>query len=101
MQIVTVKRSETTFRSIIKAFGKRADLAIQLGVMPTTVRLWHLRDSIPSDHWPRVVRVARRSGVSGVTLKLLASLPRGAAIPQPTGDDDGRTTRDDETETGR
>ena len=85
-----MQRQYATFREVIDAFPSRANLAIQIGVMPSTVRLWHMRNSIPEGFWPHIVKAARRSNYPGVTRKLLGSLLRQTESITPTETDNGK-----------
>lgn len=61
-----------SFSAVIEAFGRR--FADEIGVEESHARTMKARDSIPSSRWVATVDAARRLGVPGVTLDLLARL---------------------------
>lgn len=61
-----------SFTAVIDAFGGR--FAEAIGVGKNHVRTMKARDSIPSTRWIDTVDAAKRMGVDGVTLDLLARL---------------------------
>lgn len=53
----------TSFRDVIALLGhKSGDIADALGVKSDVVRKWKMRDSIPPEHWPEVIKVASYLG---------------------------------------
>ena len=62
-----------SFRDLIDRFGQH-DLARAVQLKPVSVRAWHIRDSIPPAHYPRVVEAGEELGVSGVSLSELYRL---------------------------
>ena len=62
------------FREIIDAWPSAAALAVDLGEESVTVRAWRARDVLPGRVWRRLVRVAARRGIPGVSLEVLAAL---------------------------
>jgi cellulase/cellobiase CelA1 len=61
-----------SFSDVIAAFGKQ--FADAIGVEESHARTMKARDSIPSTRWIATVSAAKRLGVKGVTLDLLARL---------------------------
>lgn len=57
--------------TIIHALGGSRALADELGCKERKVRGWRERDSIPSKHWPAVIRASSRLGFR-VSLEMLA-----------------------------
>ncbi len=76
-----------TFSSIIGLWPSATALAEDLGENPVTVRAWAQRNSIPGDRWLLIVSAARRRGIQGVTLEVLARIAAGqidaSPIPSP------------------
>lgn len=66
-----------THSDIIGLWPSNDDLALDIDEKPGTVRKWRQRNSIPADKWLSVVRAARRRGLAGVTLELLAKIASG------------------------
>lgn len=62
-----------TFADIIDLFGY-AKLADALGRPEGTVSSWKTRNSIPPEVWSAVVAEAKRRGIKGVSLDLLARM---------------------------
>lgn len=48
--------------------------AVDAGVPYLNAQMMRHRNSVPSDYWPQLVEAARRRGLEGVTLELLAQL---------------------------
>lgn len=63
-----------TAKDIISRFGTAAALARKLGRPESTVRQWGNRNSIPRTHWPELIGLAERSGVSGIDYESLAKI---------------------------
>lgn len=61
-----------SFSAVIEAFD--GHFAEAIGVEESHARTMKARDSIPSTRWMATVDAARRLGVPGVTLDLLARL---------------------------
>lgn len=61
-------------REIIELWSSRADLAREVGVDYQTARQWHLRNSIPSEYWCDLVRVAQERGLDQISVDLLATI---------------------------
>lgn len=63
-----------TFADIIDAWGSPAVLAEDLDEEVGTVRQWRNRNRLPDRVWKGTVEAARKRGIEGVTLDLLAEL---------------------------
>lgn len=63
-----------SYKAVIDAWADRAAFAADLGIKPSLANVWFHRDSLPSEHWNRVVSMATERGIKGVTLELLARL---------------------------
>lgn len=61
-----------SFSEVIAAFGKQ--FAEAIGVEESHARAMKARKSIPSTRWIATVNAAKRLGIKGVTLDLLARL---------------------------
>lgn len=59
---------------LIETLGDTGAVASALGLAPSTVSSWRARRSIPSDHWPALVDLARSKEINGVTFEELAAL---------------------------
>lgn len=68
-----MKRSPTSFSSIILALGEK-DLAGAIGAKPHQPRDWRIRNSIPPEWWGRVCAYAASIGQSEITVELFAHL---------------------------
>ena len=64
----------TTFTEICQLWRSDAELANDIGEPPTAVQKWRQRNKIPSEHWLKLVRAARRRRFQGVTLASLARI---------------------------
>lgn len=62
-----------SFADIIEAFGSGVVAEI-LGLQDSHVRTMKARDSIPPEHWGRLVEEAPLRGVAGVDWKMLSDL---------------------------
>ena len=71
-----------TFREIIDRWPKPSlqTFADDIGVVYVTAQLMRYRSSISSTHWDAVVAGAKRRGIDGVSLELLASIKSQAAV---------------------
>jgi hypothetical protein len=49
--------------NIIQCLGGATALAEQLGIPMTTVASWKQRQSIPVEHWPRLLEIATSQGI--------------------------------------
>lgn len=65
-----------TFSDIIDLWPKPsiATFADDIGVVYVTAQVMRYRDSINSKHWDAVVAAAKRRGIHGVSLAVLASI---------------------------
>ena len=61
-----------TFRQIIAHWPTARELADDVGATKGAVKQWRLRDSIPKEYWLDVERAARRRGIEGVTIFVMA-----------------------------
>lgn len=68
-----------TFRDIINSFGNAEQMGRDLGVSGLSVRMWRRRNSIPAQHWTRVVDLAHARGLDIISLDLLARIAASAA----------------------
>jgi hypothetical protein len=85
---------------VIDALGGSTAVAhflssLREAVPATTVASWKARNSIPSDYWIGITRMAEANQVSGITLDLLARLADKTNSP-PTAPD-GTEADTDET----
>ena len=76
-----------TFADIIDAWPSQKALAEDRSVRPSLVAVWRHRNSIPPAHWKGLVEDARRRGIPGVTLDLLAAIAAGE-VPPEDGDEE-------------
>jgi hypothetical protein len=65
-----------SFSEVIAAFGNSA-FAEAIGVEESHARAMRSRDSIPSTRWLATVNGAKKMGIKGVTLDVLARLEPG------------------------
>lgn len=63
-----------SFRDIITAFGGPVPFSEALAIPDTHARTMQVRDSIPPERWPELMRAASERGVKGITLEKLAEL---------------------------
>lgn len=65
-----------TFADIINLWPKPAPVTLggDLGELPVTVRAWRTRNVLPDRTWKAAVEHARRRGIEGVTLEVLADI---------------------------
>lgn len=63
-----------SFSDLISRWPSIGAYADDMGLKYVTAQMQRYRDSIPATYWPAVVKVAKKRGISGVTLELLASL---------------------------
>lgn len=73
----------TTFTDIINLWPTATELAADVSQTGLVVRAWRNRNSIPAEHWLRVVDAAARRGIEGVTLDLLARIAAGSSGTTP------------------
>lgn len=59
---------------VVAALGGNAVLARALGKKPSFISECRRRGSIPGQYWSAIVKIAKRSGVQGITADLLARL---------------------------
>ncbi len=62
------------FAGLIALWPTIKDLARDLAVPYPTVNAWVQRNSIPSSRWASMIASAKRFGIKGVTLELMAKL---------------------------
>jgi hypothetical protein len=72
-------RSVTTYRDLLGLWPSQDALAADLAVSFTAVNGWRRTGRVPREHWPGLVASARRRGITGVSLTMLARLPSAAA----------------------
>lgn len=72
------------FASLIDKLGSLTETADALGVGAQAVSNMKARDSIAAVHWPRIVALAARKGLEGVTIEALASMAARKAPPIAT-----------------
>lgn len=66
-------RGMKTVIEIIERWPTQADFADDCGVKWMTAHQWRLRNRIPPEHWPALVKAATRRGIP-LTEKLLAEM---------------------------
>jgi hypothetical protein len=59
---------------IVEAFGGTGKLAAALRVNKSLVSSWKARGYVPASNWYAILALARRRGVKGITLQVLADL---------------------------
>lgn len=71
--------------AIIDELGGTAKVAEELGKDQPLVSNWRARGRIPSDWWPALINLAKRSNTPGITFERLAAVqaPRTAAEARP------------------
>lgn len=65
-----------SFSEVIGQWETTADFAKDIGVQYVSAAAMKRRNSIPSAYWEQTVEAAKRRGIKGVTLQLLARLAR-------------------------
>lgn len=73
-----------SFSDIIDAFGGPAPFGKAIKISDSHARTMKARDSIPPEHWSRVVGAAAERSIDGVTFERLTELrsrPRKAETP--------------------
>ena len=63
-----------SFREIIDLWPSRVALADELGVRPQAIANMHMRDSVASEHFNKIVEAAKSMGYDGVTHELMCNL---------------------------
>jgi hypothetical protein len=63
-----------SFTDVLNAWPSIAFLAAEMGEMDGTVRKWRQRDSIPSDKWHNLVKVAKRHRIRHINADRLARI---------------------------
>jgi DNA-binding transcriptional regulator YdaS (Cro superfamily) len=63
-----------TASEIIDLLGGTSQLAETLGVQPSTVSNWRVRQVIPGEYWREMVAQAKRKQIKAVTFDALAGL---------------------------
>lgn len=63
-----------SFSEVIAAFGKHSTFAEAIGVEESHARAMKSRNSIPSNRWMATVTAAKKLGIKGVTLDVLARI---------------------------
>jgi hypothetical protein len=63
-----------SFSSLITALGGPTEVAAELRMPPGTVQKMKDRDSIKPKHWPHFIKLAKKRGLSNVSLESLARL---------------------------
>ncbi len=71
------------FSDIVDDLGGAAPFAALLGIPESHARTIKARDSIPPEHWPRVVEAARERGIDGVTFEALSEMRSARFKPEP------------------
>jgi hypothetical protein len=64
-----------TIGNLLDLWGDRARLAADLGCGFETVEDWYREGRIPERFWVSVVASARKRGIPGISVRLIASLP--------------------------
>ena len=62
------------FADVIALWGTAESLGKDIGESGITVRAWRNRNSIPGEHWQKLVKAAEARGFPGVTLDVLADI---------------------------
>jgi len=70
-----------TYAELIDEWGTLKQFAEDMEASYPAVANWKHRNSIPSYAFPRIVLMAPRRGLEGITLEFLHSLQRGDAQP--------------------
>ena len=68
-----------TFRDVINSFGNAEQMGRDLGVPGLSVRQWRRRNSIPAQHWTRIVDLAHARGLDIISIELLATIAASSA----------------------
>ncbi len=63
-----------SFRAVIALWPSHAAFAADIGRRPGTVRMWSVRDMIPSECWAEVIGASKVRGIAGVTPDLFVDL---------------------------
>jgi hypothetical protein len=58
----------------IEVLGGSTTVASLLGLPGTTVASWKGRKSIPVEHWPKLLEIARDRGIEGGDYEMLVGL---------------------------
>ena len=68
-----------SINDVFDGLGGVTAVGVVLKLPLGTVSAWKTRESIPPEYWTKIVSVAERLGVEGLTLEFLASLAAKAA----------------------
>lgn len=66
-----------TIQSIFDELGGVNVVKKEMHVSTQLAHYWYRHDSLPGRYWARLVRLARRKGVSGVNLTALSKIAEG------------------------
>jgi DNA-binding transcriptional regulator YdaS (Cro superfamily) len=77
-----------TIADIVQRFGGPSEFARALGVGTSTASEMKRRQSIPVDHWQRLILEARSRGIDGLSYATLVSVHTGGALPDEADADD-------------
>ena len=86
-----------TFAELIEEWGSLRQFAEDMDASYPAVANWKHRNSIPAYAFQRVVLMAPRRGIQGITLEFLHSLQRGDAQPKKRGRHKKKTSREERT----
>jgi hypothetical protein len=91
---------KTSFGNLIRSWprdGGRtsiATFAADIRVPYLNAAMMRQRNSVSSDHWPRIVAAAKRRGLKGITLELLFEMQARSRRPKPRPNRRGAETRE-------
>lgn len=63
-----------TFPDVISKWPNAGELARDINIKRGAVKQWRRRESIPSEYWLDIESAARRRGIEGVTVFVLAEI---------------------------
>jgi hypothetical protein len=63
-----------TFSAIIDAFGGTSAFGQAIGIPDSHARTMKARDSIPPEHWDRLVKAAIERDIEGISFKRLTEI---------------------------
>jgi hypothetical protein len=63
-----------TFGAIIDAFGGTSAFGQAIGIPDSHARTMKARDSIPPEHWDRLVKAAMERDIEGISFKRLTEI---------------------------
>lgn len=71
-----------SFADVVNLWKPNQALADELGVDGIKVRKWRERDSIPPEHWPKVIKAAEKIGQKLTAEELTALAVKRAKAPK-------------------